>query len=86
MNPKYDLVEMAECDRCCGSGGSFNLYHYDLSKQIGERKRDNILATGAQIVSTGCPACMLQMTDMLSQHGAKVAVKHSIELYADSLR
>ncbi|MBZ2171974.1 (Fe-S)-binding protein [Nitratidesulfovibrio sp. SRB-5] len=86
MNPKYELVEMAECDRCCGSGGSFNLYHYDLSKQIGERKRDNILATGAQIVSTGCPACMLQMTDMLSQHGAKVAVKHSIELYADSLR
>ncbi|WP_353118333.1 (Fe-S)-binding protein [Nitratidesulfovibrio sp.] len=86
MNPKYELVEMAECDRCCGSGGSFNLYHYELSKQIGERKRDNILATGAQVVSTGCPACMLQMTDMLSQHGAKVAVKHSIELYADSLR
>ncbi|MGJ3522720.1 (Fe-S)-binding protein [Nitratidesulfovibrio sp. D1] len=86
MNPKYELVEMAESDRCCGSGGSFNLSHYDLSKQIGERKRDNILATGAQVVSTGCPACMLQMTDMLSQHGAKVAVKHSIELYADSLR
>jgi glycolate oxidase iron-sulfur subunit len=86
MNPKYELVEMAESDRCCGSGGSFNLSHYDLSRQIGERKRDNILATGAQVVSTGCPACMLQMTDMLSQHGAKVAVKHSIELYADSLR
>lgn len=85
MNPKYELVEMAECDRCCGSGGSFNLYHYDLSKQIGGIKRDNILATGAQVVSTGCPACMLQMTDMLSQHGAKVAVKHSIELYAESL-
>ncbi len=85
MNPKYDLVEMAECDRCCGSGGSFNLYHYDLSKQIGERKRQNIVDSGAQVVSTGCPACMLQMTDMLSQHGDRVAVKHCIEIYADSL-
>lgn len=85
MNPKYDLVEMAECDRCCGSGGSFNLYHYDLSKQIGERKRQNIVDAGAQVVSTGCPACMLQMTDMLSQHGDRVAVKHCIEIYADSL-
>lgn len=85
MNDKYELVEMGECDRCCGSGGSFNLYHYDLSKQIGERKRGNIVASNAQVVSTGCPACMLQMTDMLSQHGDRVAVKHSIEIYADSL-
>lgn len=85
MNARYELVEMNECDRCCGSGGSFNLYHYDLSKQIGQRKRDNIVATGAQVVSTSCPACMLQMTDMLSQNGDKVSVKHSIELYADSL-
>ena len=27
LNPRYELVEMAEADRCCGCGGSFNLFH-----------------------------------------------------------
>ena len=84
-NPQLQFVEMAEADRCCGCGGSFNLQHYDLSKDIGIQKRNNIVASGAEVVATGCPACMLQISDMLSQHGDRVRVKHFIELYAESL-
>jgi glycolate oxidase iron-sulfur subunit len=84
-NPTVQFVEMAEADRCCGCGGSFNLQHYDLSKDIGAQKRNNIVASGAEVVATGCPACMLQISDMLSQHGDRVAVKHFIEVYAESL-
>jgi glycolate oxidase iron-sulfur subunit len=84
-NPGVEFVEMAEPDRCCGCGGSFNLQHYDLSKEIGTIKRDNIVASGADVVATGCPACMLQMSDMLSQHQDKVAVRHVMEIYAESL-
>jgi glycolate oxidase iron-sulfur subunit len=80
-----EFVEMPEADRCCGSGGSFTLSHYELSKDIGGRKRDNILSVKPQIVATGCPACMMQMMDMLSQSGAQVEVRHVLELYADSL-
>ena len=83
-NRRYDLVEMDGADQCCGMGGSFNLEHYDLSKRIGRKKRDSIKATGAQIVATGCPACMLQLTDQLSQNGDKVRVKHFIEIYAEA--
>jgi glycolate oxidase iron-sulfur subunit len=83
--PDIEFVEMAEADRCCGCGGSFNLQHYKLSKDIGEIKRDNIVASGAEVVTTGCPACMMQISDMLSQHGDKVAVRHVMELYADTL-
>ncbi len=83
--PGYEYAEMNEADYCCGNGGSFNLIHYDTSTRIGGRKRENILATGADVVATGCPACMMQMTDMLSQGGDNVAVKHVIELYADAL-
>lgn len=82
---KYTIKEMSESDRCCGCGGSFNLFHYDFSKQIGQKKRDMVVATGAPIVATGCPACMMQLNDILSRNGDKVEVKHSIELYADSL-
>ena len=83
--PGYEFVEMNEADYCCGNGGSFNVIHYDTSSRIGGRKRDNILASGADVVATGCPACMMQMTDMLSQGKHDVAVKHVMELYADSL-
>jgi glycolate oxidase iron-sulfur subunit len=84
-NENYDLVEMNEADYCCGCGGSFNLLHYDMSKQIGNRKRDNILASGAEVVATSCPACMMQISDMLSQHKDKISVRHAIEIYAESL-
>jgi glycolate oxidase iron-sulfur subunit len=76
---------MAEAGTCCGSGGSFNLYHYDLSKSIGKRKAENIEASGAQVVATSCPACMMQITDMLSRDGARIRVRHAIQLYADSI-
>ncbi|TWI67223.1 glycolate oxidase iron-sulfur subunit [Desulfobotulus alkaliphilus] len=82
---RYHIKEMQDANTCCGSGGSFNLQHYETSTQIGQKKRDNIVATQAEIVATGCPACMMQLTDMLASKGDKVRVKHSIELYAETL-
>jgi len=84
-NPRYRLIEMEGADTCCGSGGSFTLQHYDLSKRIGRRKRDTIVATGAKVVATSCPACMLQISDMLSQAGDRVALRHPVEIYAETL-
>ncbi len=85
LNPNYTLVEMAEADRCCGCGGSFNLFHYAFSSKIGQRKRQNVMDSKAEIVSTACPACMMQLEDMLSQNDDSVKVKHCIELYAENL-
>ncbi|MBU0910798.1 MAG: (Fe-S)-binding protein [Proteobacteria bacterium] len=78
--------EMREAGTCCGCGGSFNVAHYDLSKKIGSRKAQNIMDSGADILATSCPACMLHITDMLSHKKAGIKVKHVIELYADSLK
>jgi len=79
------LIEMNEAGTCCGCGGSFNVAHYELSKKIGNRKADNIIASGAKTVATSCPACMMQMTDMLSRRDKGIKVRHVVELYADSL-
>lgn len=84
-NSRYRFKEMIEADWCCGMGGSFNLQHYGISASIGKRKRDNIVQSECETVATSCPACMLQMTDMLSQAGDRVQVKHAIEIYAESL-
>lgn len=79
------LKEMSQPDWCCGLGGSFSLEHYDLSREIAKRKLQNIIDTGCQTVATGCPACMVQLADVLSQAGSPVRVRHTIELYAESL-
>ncbi|MDR2442070.1 MAG: (Fe-S)-binding protein [Deltaproteobacteria bacterium] len=83
--PGYKFVEMPEADRCCGNGGSFNLFHYDLSKSIGQVKRDNIVSVKPKIVATTCPACTLQLMDLLSQNKDEIEVKHVAELYAETL-
>jgi glycolate oxidase iron-sulfur subunit len=85
LNPAYELVEMAEADRCCGCGGSFSLFHYNLAKDIGQRKRNNVVGSKAEIVTAGCPACMMHLTDMLAQNKDAVTVKHPVELYAETL-
>ena len=83
--PGYRRTEMAQPDWCCGMGGSFNIQHYDISKRIGQRKAEHIQATGADVLATGCPACMIQISDMLSQAGAAITVRHPVELYAEAL-
>jgi len=85
-NPRYHLIEMPEADRCCGLGGSFNLHYYELSSNIGRIKRNNIKASGSSVVATGCPACMLQISDMLSQSDDKIVVKHPIEIYRELIK
>lgn len=84
-NPTFGFTEMKDAGQCCGCGGGFNLQHYHLSSAIGRHKRDHIAASGASVVATSCPACMLQLADMLSQAGDRIEVKHAIEIYAQSL-
>ncbi|WDP84492.1 MAG: (Fe-S)-binding protein [Desulfobacter sp.] len=81
----HTLVEMNGSDKCCGMGGSFNVYHYDLSAAIGKLKQENIVDTNCTTLATGCPACMMQISDMLAKHKAEVRVCHPIELYSQAL-
>ncbi|MFW5730664.1 MAG: (Fe-S)-binding protein [Desulfonatronovibrionaceae bacterium] len=82
---RYSLVELPGGPSCCGAGGSFNLKHYDLSREIGELKARDMISTKAKVAATACPACMLQLSDMLSREKISMPVKHVLELYAESL-
>ena len=84
-NDAYSFVEMPAADACCGMGGSFNLAHYTLSADIGKKKVVSIEKTGAAVVATGCPACMIQLADMLAATGKKIRVAHSAELYSEKI-
>ncbi|HZQ98413.1 MAG TPA: (Fe-S)-binding protein, partial [Chloroflexota bacterium] len=44
------------------------------------RKLDNALATGAEVIATANPGCLLQLRAGLKERGSEVRVKHVIEL------
>lgn len=81
-----ELVEIEDSDKCCGMGGSFNLKYYNISSEIGNIKAKNIMDTKCGLATTSCPACILQISDMLAKQKAKIKVKHPIQLYAQSLK
>ncbi len=80
-----EFMEMAEPGRCCGSGGIYGITHRDTSNRILARKIANVLETPARIVATGCPGCIIQVTDGLHQRGAPLTARHTIELLARSM-
>ncbi|MCU0598874.1 MAG: (Fe-S)-binding protein [Desulfobacterales bacterium] len=82
---KYQLKEMSEAETCCGMGGSFNLRHYKTSTEIGLKKIDHIKASGATVVATACPACMVQISDMMAKTKTAINVRHVVEIYSDGL-
>lgn len=80
--PGVEFVEMEGADKCCGLGGTFNVYHYDTSLRINAGKSAAIVESGADAVVTGCPGCMMQLSDGLQQRGAQTRVMHTLEILA----
>jgi glycolate oxidase iron-sulfur subunit len=75
-----EFVEMNHPERCCGHGGSFHFDHHDLSLNILTHKIDDIRETNADIVATGCMACLLQLMEGIDLHGLNIKVMHIAQL------
>lgn len=70
-----EYVELPQADKCCGGAGTFYLDFPDEAQQILAQKVKNIEKTGAEIVVTECPACMMQLAKG-EQQSAKFKVMH----------
>ena len=84
--PGLTFIEMKDADRCCGSGGSFSLANYPLSRKINDRKVKNIADSSAEVVATSCGTCRMHLTDGLAQNNVDASVVHVIQLLDASYR
>jgi glycolate oxidase iron-sulfur subunit len=84
--PGLKFREMAGSDICCGSAGIYNVVENEMSRQILEHKMEAVEATGATIIATANPGCMLQLIAGVRLHGAKQRVMHVVELLDLSYR
>jgi glycolate oxidase iron-sulfur subunit len=77
-----DYVELPEADWCCGGAGSYALENFSLANQVLDRKIENVRKTGADVLVTACPACMIQLAYGIRKHGLDIAVRHISQMAA----
>jgi glycolate oxidase iron-sulfur subunit len=73
-------VPLTDSDQCCGSAGIYNLVEPDMSNLVLAPKLANIAASGATIVATGNPGCLMQMGAGLLRSGSATQLRHPVEL------
>ena len=84
--PGLTFQEMPGADICCGSAGIYNLIQPEMAEKLLQRKVDHIAATGASIVATGNPGCLLQIQNGLRARGMKINAVHPVSLLARAYR
>jgi glycolate oxidase iron-sulfur subunit len=78
--PGLEFREMRGADICCGSAGIYNVVQNQMAMQILAKKMEQVNATGAEIVATANPGCLLQLEAGVRMHGKGQKVTHVVEL------
>jgi L-lactate dehydrogenase complex protein LldF len=81
----YTVAELPEADVCCGFGGGTSIDHPLVAQRIVERKLANVTATGATILATDNPGCLLHLRGAADAAGLPLTVRHVVELLSDRL-
>ena len=78
--PGLELVPLRESENCCGSAGIYNLIEPETSDAVLTPKLANIAETGAPLVATGNPGCLMQIGAGLLRSGSKARAIHPVDL------
>jgi glycolate oxidase iron-sulfur subunit len=84
--PGLRLLEPAEQDLCCGSAGIYNLVQPQAAGELGDRKAQRVLGTGADAYASANPGCLVQVSAALRRNGRPLPAFHPIELLDASIR
>lgn len=76
--PGVELVEMPHAQSCCGGSGTYSVTHHQLSMQILDKKMANAVSTGADILATCCPSCIMQLNFGCKRSNWSAEVLHPV--------
>lgn len=78
--PGLEIVEMRDSDRCCGSAGIYNITNPEMSAKVLDEKMANVKATGAEMIVSANPGCILQLQAGCARHDYPAEVAHVVDL------
>jgi Fe-S oxidoreductase len=81
--PGLDLVELEAPDRCCGSAGVYSFAQREMSLRLLDAKMRDVAASGADVIATANPGCVMQLEAGLRRHPSGEGpgrVVHVVEL------
>ena len=80
--PWIAITDLKDPGTCCGGGGVSSLKNAAIADELGEARARAVLESGADIVVSQCPGCVLQLNNHLSRLNAKQRARHALELVA----
>jgi glycolate dehydrogenase iron-sulfur subunit len=84
--PGLEVREIGEAEICCGSAGIYNLTEPEPATELGDRKAANVLATGAELLVTSNPGCLMQIRTALERRGERLPMAHVAEVLDAAVR
>ena len=84
--PGLELVEMQDASHCCGGAGIYFLTQRRLSRRLLEGKMKNVAETGADMVVTANPGCVIQLQTGLRLAGIPGGACHVVDLLDQAYR
>lgn len=84
--PGLERVPLDKASECCGGAGIYGLTHPELGGRIGGDKVDAVERSGAELLVTGNPGCMMQIGAGLRMRRSTVEVAHPVEVLDRSYR
>ncbi len=76
------LVDLPRSEACCGFGGTFAVKNADTSVAMGQDKADDVIGTGAEVLTAGDTSCLMHIGGLLSRRRSPVRVVHLAEILA----
>jgi glycolate oxidase iron-sulfur subunit len=80
--PGVRIVKLDGADTCCGGAGIYNIQHPELSSAILKKKLEAIASSGADLLATGNPGCIMQIGAGLLMTGQTLEIVHPVEILA----
>lgn len=82
----YEYAQADQEQVCCGFGGSYSAKFPGVSEQILKNKLTDAARTGAEVLVTECPGCVMQLRGGAEKNKSGFAVRHMSEVLADHLK
>jgi len=81
----YETVDLPDIANCCGFGGTFSVDWPQVADRLAEWKLDAIAKTGATVVASDNPGCLMHIRDAARRRHLDLRIAHVLELVAERL-